>query len=192
MAVLVPALLSAQKPPKSKAKPPATTLAAILGTFLADSGVATRGLPWTTGNTLPVKWNSAGPVKSQYTMYNGVTSERTGSTHFATDTGAVEGNLTVLGNEAGVQRFWVQWDMVALPTLSADSLLLKAGFTLTPTKCSRDKEGYSYGNLFFVIKAPGKKAAGLQESWNCAQEVCTASYILYYRKADAENADCAS
>jgi len=189
---LAPALLVAQAPPKAKPKAPSTTLAAILGAFLADSGVATRGLPWTTGNALPVKWKSAGPVPSQYTMYPGVTSERTGTARMSTDTGTVTVNLAALGNADGIQRFWVSWDMVTLPTLTADSLLLKAGFTLKPTFCSRDKEGYSYGNLLQVIKAPGKKAAGLHEEWNCAQEVCTATFVLYYRKADQEKVECAT
>jgi hypothetical protein len=190
-AALVPALLVAQQSPKAKTRPPSTTLPAILSTFLADSGVATRGLPWTTGNTLPIKWKSVQPVPSQYTMYNGVTSERTGTTRFATsDTSSIAASVTVLGNADGVQRFWVQWDMNEFPSERGDSLLLKAGFVLTPTKCSRATEGYSYGNLLMVVKAPGKKAAGMQEGWNCAQNDCTVTVSLYYRKADAEKIEC--
>lgn len=177
----------------AKKKLPTTTLPTILATFLADSGVQTRGLPWTTGSALPVKWNSAKPVPSQYSMYPNVTIERTGTARMAaSDTSTVEVQVFVLGNDAGIQRFFVSWDMVQLPTLQADSLLLRAGFTLTPTKCDRATEGYSFGNLLQVIKAPGKKAAGLQEEWNCAQEDCTAAFVIYYRKADAENVECAS
>lgn len=171
---------------------PATTLPTLLGAFLADSGVATRGLPWTTGSTLPVKWNSPKPVPSQYTMWPNVTVERTGTARMAaSDTSTVEVQVFVLGNDAGIQRFFVSWDMVQLPTLAADSLLVRAGFTLTTTLCDRATEGYSYGNLLQVIKAPGKKAAGLHEQWNCAQEDCTAAFVLYYRKADAEKVECA-
>ena len=191
--LLLPAASVAQKPPpKPKAAPVATTLPEILATFLADSGVATRGLPWTTGNSLPVTWNSTGPVPTQMTFYPGITSERTGTARMTTsDTGTVEVQLYVLGNSAGVQRFWVNWDMTALRGETADSLLAAAGFTLTPTKCSRETEGYSFGNLQFIIKAPGKKAAGLQEGWNCAQETCLLAYSLFYRKADVEQIDCA-
>ena len=182
----IPMAAAAQSPPK-KANPAAeehvtTTLPEVLAAFLADSGVATRGLPWTTGNSLPVTWNSTGPVPTQMTFYPGITSERTGTARMTTsDTGTVEVQLYVLGNSAGVQRFWVNWDMIALRGETADSLLAAAGFTLTPTKCSRETEGYSFGNLQFIIKAPGKKAAGLQEGWNCAQETCLLAYSLFYR-----------
>lgn len=192
LVALVPTAPQAQTQAPAK-KPPATlTLPTLLSTFLADSGVATRGLPWTTGSTLPVKWNSTKPVPSQYTMWPNVTVERTGTARMAaSDTSTVDVQVFVLGNDAGIQRFFVSWDMVQLPTLAADSLLVRAGFTLTTTLCDRATEGYSYGNLLQVIKAPGKKAAGLHEQWNCAQEDCTAAFVLYYRKADAEKVECA-
>ena len=192
----IPMAAAAQSPPK-KANPAAeehvtTTLPEVLAAFLADSGVATRGLPWTTGGQLPVKWNSTKPVPSQYTSYPRVTLERAGTAWLATgDSTPTEAWVYVLGNDAGVQRFLITWDMIRYPAVRADSLLAAAGFTLNPTKCSRDTEGYSYGNLLFVIKAPGKKASGLHEGWNCAQEDCLLAYTIYYRKADAEQFDCA-
>ncbi|MEZ4587300.1 MAG: hypothetical protein R2909_12960 [Gemmatimonadales bacterium] len=39
-------------------------LSAVLTAFLVDSGVRTRGLPWTTGSELPVEWESPGPVQN--------------------------------------------------------------------------------------------------------------------------------
>lgn len=35
---------------------------ALVTSFLADSGVATRGLTWTSGDGLPVQWQSAQPA----------------------------------------------------------------------------------------------------------------------------------
>ena len=34
-------------------------LSAVVTTFLPDAGVQIRGLPWTTGDPLPVRWQSA-------------------------------------------------------------------------------------------------------------------------------------
>jgi hypothetical protein len=193
--IAIPSAAMSQSPSltaKANEQPVVATLPEVLATFLADSGVATRGLPWTTGNHLPIRWKSAEPAPTQYTMYPGITAERTGTASLATgDTASVEAIITVLGNAAGVQRVWVSWDMAQLPSIRGDSILLAAGFTLMPTKCQRETEGYSYGNLLFVVKAPGKKAAGLHEGWNCTHTDCTLAYQLYYRKVDAEQFDCA-
>jgi len=62
---------------------------------------------------------------------------------------------------------------------------------LQPLKCSRETEGYSFGNLLYAAKAPGKTASGLQEGWNCAHDGCTVAMTIYYRKADVEQFDCA-
>jgi hypothetical protein len=190
--LLAPAMLAAQKPPKPKPKVVTTTLAAVLTTFLADSGVPTRGLPWTTGSTLPITWVTPKPVAPGYTVGNNITLQHEGTASAqVSDTSTVKLYLFVFGNDVGIQRVVASWDRAMLSGEQAEAQLTAAGWTLKPLKCARATEGYSYGNLLYAAKAPGKTGSGLHEGWNCAQEDCTVAMTIYYRKADVEQFDCA-
>ncbi len=190
--LLVPATLAAQKPPKPKAKPVTTTLPAVLTAFLADSGVPTRGLPWTTGSTLPIKWATPKPIAPSYTVGPNITLQHEGTaTAQVSDTSTVTLYIFVFGNDVGIQRVVASWDRAILTGEQAEAQLAAAGWTLKPLKCARATEGYSYGNLLYAAKAPGKTSSGLHEGWNCAQEDCTIAMTIYYRKADVEQFDCA-
>lgn len=194
---LLAALVAAPPGLHAQAHPPAarratTTLPLLMATYLADSGVRTRGLPWSVAGALPITWNTATPVAPSYNAGPGLTLEQEGTVRVRiSDTAVVEISLRIFGNADGVQRFVAFWDREALPDARAESALTDAGWTLKPLKCSRETEGFSYGNLLYAAKAPGKTAAGLQESWNCAHDGCTNSFTMYYRKADVEQFDCA-
>jgi hypothetical protein len=192
LVLVLPAALAAQKPPKPKPKVVTTTLPAVLTTFLADSGIPTRGLPWATGSTLPIKWATPKPVPPSYTVGNNITLQHEGTaTAQVSDTATVKLYLFVFGNDVGIQRVVVSWNMAILSGEQAEAQLTAAGWTLKTIKCARATEGYSYGNLLFAAKAPGKTASGMHEGWNCAQEDCTIAMTIYYRKADVEQFDCA-
>ena len=198
-ATLVPAIvtlafttsIASAQASKAAAKP-AVTLPALLATYLADSGVRTRGLSWGTGGDLGIKWSTTKPTKPQYTVGPGITLQHEGVIAVqAADTLSLDMNVIVFGNDAGIQRFIVSWDMEKLPGEKAEALLTDAGWKFQSLKCNRETEGYSYGNLLYAAKAPGKTASGLLEGWNCAHDGCTISMTIYYRKADVEQFDCA-
>lgn len=169
------------------------SLGALLTTFLADSGVRTQGLPWTTGNELAIEWQSPTPVKIPYTTQDGSTVSRTGTTRVSMNDGSiVDATVEVAGNEVGIQRVTVGFDAPELPKnlVLAEQTLTAAGIALTPLKCSRDTEGISYGNLVYILKAPGKTASALHESWNCGQDGCGAALTIIYRKKDLASISC--
>jgi len=192
LAVAAAAMVTGPRPLPAQTQA-SMSLSTLLTTFLADSGVRTRGLPWTTGKELPVAWQSADPVKIAYPTPDGTTVARTGTTQVGlADGSTADATIEVAGNEVGVQRVAVWFDAPELPKnlIVAEQSLTDAGFTLTPLKCSRDTEGATYGNLVYVIKAPGKTASALHESWNCTQEGCTATVALVYRKRDLAGITC--
>jgi hypothetical protein len=169
------------------------TLSALLTTFLADSGVRTQGLSWATGQELSIEWQSANPVKIPYATQDGSTVSRTGTARASLDDGSViDATVEVAGNEVGIQRVTVSFDAPELPKnlVLAEQSLTAACIALTPLKCSRDTEGASYGNLVYVLKAPGKTASALHESWNCAHDGCGAALTIVYRKKDVAAIPC--
>ncbi len=191
--LLVPLSLHAQKQVQpSTTRPVPTTFPVLLSTFLADSGVATRGITWAVAGNLPVMWTTTKPTAPAYDVGQGITMQHQGAVRVeVSDTSAVEMTLFVYGNSSGIQRVAVSWDMQALQGAAAEALLTDAGWTLKSLKCARESEGYSYGNLLYAVKAPGKTASGLHEDWNCAQEDCAIAMTIYYRKAELPQIECA-
>jgi hypothetical protein len=175
----------------------------VISAFLVDSGVRTRGLPWTTGSALPVKWQTSGPVTNPdvSARSKGVLLARTGTfTGTLGDSVALPMTITVTGTEvtlSGVavniesmevtQRggggFFVTREMV-------EQALRNEGLVLTPLKCSRDKEGASYGNLVDAVKAPGKTASGLWWFWQSPQQQMSITLSILYRRTDMAQVEC--
>jgi hypothetical protein len=71
-----------------------------------------------------------------------------------------------------------------------ETALKNEGLTLQPIKCSRAKEGASYGNLVDAVKAPGKTASGLWWMWDSPQQQPTLSLMIMYRRADMAQVEC--
>lgn len=167
-------------------------LSAVLTAFLPDEGVATRGLPWTTGNNM-VRWETAKAVASPpYLKSEGLTLRRAGKARVAVEgRGPVAVSIEVAGNELGIQRVNVSFDLAELDLERAERSLIADGIQLSPLKCNRKTEGASFGNVVYVAKAPGKTATGLWESWNCSARDCFAEFSILYRKSEAGKIDCA-
>jgi hypothetical protein len=169
-------------------------LGTVIAAFLADSGVRTRGLPWTTGDALGVKWESTRPVRNsdQSSLAAGRSLARKATFTAPVAKEHVPVELTVEGNEIGLARVLFSMPMQAVTREQVEKALRQDGLTLQPLKCSREKEGASYGNLLDAAKAPGKTASGLWWNWNCAHDGCTLGLTLLYRKADAAQIECYS
>lgn len=165
---------------------------ALVSAFQADSGVATRGLPWTTGGDLPIQWESAQPVASApYLQSEGLTQTRTGHVQVAVDSLTREATVSVHGNENGIQRTEiVLQELDSWITGPLATAIPSAGVALTPLKCDLATEPASYGNVVWVAKAPGKTASGLWMGWNCAHDGCGIALTLLYRKADVDKVEC--
>jgi hypothetical protein len=73
-----------------------------------------------------------------------------------------------------------------------DQALRNEGMMLTPLKCSRDKEGASYGNLIDAVKSPRKTASGLWWYWDSPKQEMTLTLTILYRKADMAQVECQS
>lgn len=159
--------------------------------FLPDEGIATRGLPWTTANNL-VKWETAKPVAAApYLKSEGLTLHRSGKARVAVEgRGAVALSVEVAGNQVGIQRVNVSFDMAELDLDRAERSLIAEG-QLSPLKCNRRTEGASFGNVVYVAKASGKTATGLWESWNCSATECFAAFSILYRKNEVAKINCA-
>jgi hypothetical protein len=165
---------------------------ALVTAFLADSGVATRGLPWMTGGDVPIEWESTQPVASApYRQNEGLTQTRTGHLEVAVDSLVREATVSVHGNQNGIQRTEIvlqeldSWITGPLATaIPAD------GVALTPLKCDLATEPASYGNVVWVAKAPGKTASGLWMGWNCGHDGCGIVLTVLYRKADVDKVEC--
>ncbi|MEP7325268.1 MAG: hypothetical protein ABI836_04895 [Gemmatimonadota bacterium] len=172
-------------------------LSMVLTAFLADSGVATRGLPWTTGSALPVQWATRAPVAAEaWARQKGFTMARAGTVRIKVGTHEpVEMALQLFGNNAGLQQVIISVNLQESDELQHGEMrtaLAAEGMTLTPLKCDEKKEGASYGNLVFVAKAPGKTPSGLHENWDCSMNGCGWSMTLLYRKADVAPIECYS
>jgi len=199
-----PSFLSAQ--PKKAVKPAMekVKLSAVIGAFLVDSGVRTRGLAWTTGSELPIKWATAKPVAApEYLRKDGITQARSGTLLGTVgDTVALEMAITVSGTEAGLAQ--VAIGMASLEVTNKDGsgffvhrgmvedALKNEGVTLQPVKCSREKEGASYGNLVDAVKVPGKTASGLWWTWDSPQQGPNLSMTILYRRTDMAKVECYS
>ncbi|MGQ0765527.1 MAG: hypothetical protein ACT4OZ_07670 [Gemmatimonadota bacterium] len=178
----------------------------MIATFLADSGVATRGLPWTTGNNLPIAWDSPNAVANpdQVAYARGLTLARAGKfIGTAGDRVSFEVSLTATGSQLGLARLslWIPSLEVTnrqggggfIATREMVESALKAeGLSLQPIKCSREKEGASYGNLIDAVKAPGKTASGLWWMWDNPRSGPTLTLTVLYRGTDMNEVECAA
>lgn len=187
--------IAAQQPKSKKVAMEPVKLSTVLAAFLADSGARTRGLPWTTGSELPVKWEAAqpSPTTDPYLKKLGHTLTRTGK--FRGTVGgqpAQEMTLTLSGTEAGLARVSVGTPMDEITREQIEQSLKADGMTLQPLKCSREKEGASFGNLLDAARVPGKTASGLWWNWNCAHDGCMLGLTILYRKAEASEIECYS
>src|SRR5688572_33012670 len=75
-------------------------LSSVISAFLADSGVRTRGLPWTTGEQLAIKWESPGPIPNpdQSALRQGIALARIGTfTGTVGDSVALSMTITLTG-----------------------------------------------------------------------------------------------
>jgi hypothetical protein len=178
-------------------------LSAVIAAFLADSGVQTRGLPWTTGNGLAIKWQSAAPVPNpdQNARAKGLTLARSGSfIGTAGDSVALPMDITVVGTTLGLASVGINISSMEVNLSGGrgfianremvETALKNEGLTLQPIKCSRAKEGASYGNLVDAVKAPGKTASGLWWMWDSPQQGSTLSLMIMYRRADMAQVEC--
>ena len=121
-----------------------TTLPAVISAFLADSGVRTRGLPWTTGSGTAIKWESVSPVRNPDTWINNpaLTLARIGAVQVPLSGKVRDLNVRVYGSQAGIQRvsFSFPWDSNFESGDLRDSVgvALQAGdVSLTPLKCGK-------------------------------------------------------
>jgi hypothetical protein len=202
LALLAPALAS--EPAAAQAKAAARVkLSAVITTFLADSGVRTRGLAWTTGNDLAIKWQTATPIPNpdQSARAKGLTLARSGGfIGTVGDSVALPMDITVVGTTLGLASVGIRISSLEV-TLSGghgffahremvETALKNEGLMLQPLKCSRDKEGASYGNLVDAVKAPGKTASGLWWMWDSPQQQPTLSLMIMYRRADMAQVEC--
>jgi hypothetical protein len=179
--------LAAQQPPR---------LSQLIATFLADSGVPTRGLPFTVAEVLPARWESATPVTADpVAQREGYTMTRRGVVVITLGPRAgVPVALQLLGTANGLQRvlFGVETTQHELTERMVFDALRAEGMTLVPMRCDLEKEGASYGNVVYAAKVPGKTASGLWGMWQCPQDGCTLTLALLYRRADMERVECAA
>jgi len=188
-------------PTRSSAQPPRSVkLGAVLSAFLADSAARTRGLSWTSGSTLPVKWQSVKPVPNPDRSLSGkgMTLSRSGTIQVALDKNEpVELSVQLMGNAAGVQRtqLGLSYDgnSDADPKDRVGRALAAEGFQLNALKCDLKTEGVTFGNIAYVAKAPRKTASALWELWNCTGTGdCMLVLTLLYHKSDLAEVECAS
>lgn len=179
-------------------------LATVIAAFLADSGVQTRGLPWSTGSALPIRWASAGPVTNTdpSARQRGVTHMRAGVfLGTAGDSVRLPMDIVVTGTGTGIAGVSIIPRTLLVETgggggffLTREMLeqaLRNDGLQLTPRKCDRATEGASYGNLVDAVKAPGKMASGLWWMWQSVQQELQVSLSLLYRSAEMAQVECA-
>ena len=180
-------------------------LSVVIAGFLADSGIRTRGLPWSTGAELPISWATARPVPNPdaQARANGATLIRSGSfTGTVGDSVALMMAITLGGSAAGLTQVVVNIPSMEVTYANGSGFFLtremveKAlrdeGVTLQPLKCSRDREGASYGNLVDAVKVPGKTASGLWWFWQSPQQAPSLSLTILYRRTDMAQVECYS
>lgn len=203
--LVVPLAVGAQRPAAAARRPAATPvkLSAVLTAFLVDSGVRTRGLPWTTGSGLPIRWETARPVRNpdSYSAKRGLTLMRTGKLLASVgDSVVLPMSITILGADSGLARVTVGFDSMEVSTPGGggffltregiEAALTNDGLVFQPLKCSRATEGASYGNLVDAMKAPGKTASGLWWSWDAPQQQLRVMLTILYRRADMSEVEC--
>ncbi len=180
-------------------------LSRIIGAFLVDSGVQTRGLPWTTGNALPVRWRTAAPVRNtdQYSIQRGMTHTRVGTVKaIVDDSVTLPMTISVSGTATGLAMVAFSFDSLWVTLRDGSGILVHRGMiedglrhdgvALTPLKCNRATEGASYGNLIDAVKVPGKTASGLWWFWQSPQQQPEVLLTLLYRRADMAQVECYS
>ena len=162
-------------------------LVTVVTTFLADSGVRSKVLPWTTGGTLPVTWQSARPVSSDA---EGYTLGLSGNTRVELEGhGAVPATIQLLGNNDGIQRATIAFDWKN-PDPEVVERSLNLGLRLVLLRCSRTTEPPKAGNVLWEARATGKTPAGLAEAWSCGAGGCSLGLSLLYRRADVNSIRC--
>ena len=171
----------------------APSLGTVLAAFLPDSGSAAGNLPWSAASRVPARWASAAPAASApYLQQEGLALHRAGTLRVSVPPAAsLEAEVELAGAAAGVQRASVSFDVNEVLVRDVEQALRAEGFVLTPLRCDRATEGESYGNVVYTLKAPGKRAMPLWESWNCAHDGCRASLAILYRPADVTKVECA-
>lgn len=178
-------------------------LSSVIAAFLADSGVLTRGLPWTTGKNLPIKWQSTAPVANPdvNARGRGMTLARFGAfTGTVGDSVPLKMTIALRGTSLGLASMAVTIPGMDAPVTTehgysvtremVEQALRNEGLKLTPLKCSRDREGASYGNLVDVVKSPGKTASGLWWYWDSPRQEMFVTLTLLYRRADMGQVEC--
>jgi hypothetical protein len=197
LTLLAPSLVAQGRAPNR------VKLSAVITTFLADSGTRTRGLPWTTGNNLAIKWQSATPIPNtdQSARAKGLTLARSGSfVGTVGDSVALPMDITVVGTTLGLANVGINIPSMEvslsggrgfiLNRAMVETALKNEGLTLQPLKCSREKEGASYGNLVDAVRAPGTTASGLWWMWDSPRQNPTLSLTIMYRRADMAQVEC--
>jgi hypothetical protein len=178
-------------------------LAELIGAFLVDSGVRTTGLPWATGSTTPIRWQTAAPVANTdpNARARGLTHMRIGAVRVTLgDSVALPMHITAIGTATGLAHVTFSFDSLEV-TLQGGSgffvhremvetALKNDGVMLLPLKCRRETEGASYGNLIDAVKLPGKTASGLWWFWQSMQQEMQISLSLLYRRADMAQVEC--
>lgn len=193
----------AQRPAPKGAAAPRVKLSTAMATFLADSGVRTRGLAWTTGSDLPIKWQSPGPIANpdQSARAKGLLLARIGTfTATVGDSVAIPVTISLVGPELGLASTTFLMENLEvtqkggggffLTRQMVEDALKNEGVSLQPIKCSRDKEGASYGNLIDAVKVPGKMSSGLWWYWDSPQQRMMLSLGLMYRRTDMAQVEC--
>lgn len=179
-------------------------LSDVITAFLVDSGVRTRGLPWTTGDALPIRWDTPKPVplQDEWLKRKGLTHVRNGTfTGTAGDSVALPMTISVTGIATGLARMSVGIASTEVTRSDGsgyfatremiEQALKNEGLTLSPLKCNRETEGASYGNLVDAVKAPAKTASGLWWAWDSPQQAFQLTLTLLYRRADMTEVECA-
>jgi hypothetical protein len=182
------------------AEGPSATLGAVFLAYLPDSGGRVRGLAWTSGDGLPVRWHTFRPTTNpdRFMHGKGLTLTRTGDVLVDLDGGdPVAMRVMLAGNLNGVQRTSLSLpydgNVENAPHDRVERALVSAGFVLTALKCDRDAEGVMFGNVVSVAKAPRKTSAALWENWNCSGlGECALTLTLLYRTSDLSEVECAS
>lgn len=178
-------------------------LSSVIAAFLVDSGVRTRGLPWTTGSELPIRWATSAPVANSdpTARKQGVTHGRDGVfTGTVGDSVALGMTIRLNGGVSGLSGVTVELASLAVTNRDGsgffvtremiEQALRNEGITFQPLKCQRATEGASYGNLVDAVKAPGKTASGLWWFWQSAQQELSVSLTLLYRRTDMNQVEC--
>ena len=191
--------------PAAAQRPAPVRLSTVITAFLADSGVPTRGLPWTTGSQLPIKWATPGPVANTDPSQRsqGITLMRRGTFRgTAGDSVTLDMEIVLTGAATGLSGMSVFIESMEVTKRDGSGFfttremiertLLNEGLSLQPLKCDRKVEGASYGNLVDAVKAPGKTSSGLWWSWQSAQQKLSVTIGLLYRRSEMAKVECYS